>query len=132
MGSGGVLGTIFVWPKIDELPGDLEYRGELEGMESPLLTPGKDALGKKWFELYHQKMISSGEFWICIQRGLMGRKVVQLKKRPEDVLRVLHTTAPRLGSGQASRFALFQWKGQNKRNQCPVPHYRIGGKRLGQ
>jgi hypothetical protein len=44
MGSGGVLGTIFVWPKIDELPGDLEYRGEVEGMKSLLLTPDKDAL----------------------------------------------------------------------------------------
>jgi len=62
MGSGGVLGTIFVWPKIDKLPGDLEYRGELEGMKSLLLTPDKDALWKKWFDLYRQKMISSGEF----------------------------------------------------------------------
>jgi len=62
MGTGGVLGTIFVWPKIDKLPGDLEYRGELEGMKSLLLTPDKDALWKKWFSLYHQKMISSGEF----------------------------------------------------------------------
>ena len=62
MGPGGVMGTIFVWPKIDKLPGDLEYRGQLEGMKSLLLTPEKDALWKKWFALYRQKMISSGEF----------------------------------------------------------------------
>ncbi len=62
MGAGGVIGTIFVWPKIDKLPGDLEYRGELEGMKALLLTPDKDTLWKKWFVLYRQKMFSSGEF----------------------------------------------------------------------
>jgi len=62
MGTGGVIGTIFVWPKIDKLPGDLEYRGELEKMKALLLTPDKDAIWKKWFDLYRQKMISSGEF----------------------------------------------------------------------
>ena len=62
MGTGGVIGTIFAWPKIDKLPGDLEYRGEVEDMKALLLTPDKDALWKKWFDLYRQKMISSGEF----------------------------------------------------------------------
>jgi hypothetical protein len=31
-------------------------------MKALLLTPDKDALWKKWFGLYRQKMISSGEF----------------------------------------------------------------------
>ena len=62
LGTGGILGTIFVWPKIDKLPGDLEYRGELEVMERLLLTPEKAALWKKWFDLYRQKMLSMGEF----------------------------------------------------------------------
>jgi len=62
MGTGGVIGTIFAWPKIDKLPGDLEYRTEADDKKALLLTPEKDALWKKWFNLYHQKMISSGEF----------------------------------------------------------------------
>ena len=62
MGTGGVIGTIFVWPKIDKLPGDLEFRGDLENMKALLLTPDKDALWKKWFDLYRQKMISKGMF----------------------------------------------------------------------
>lgn len=62
MGTGGVIGTIFVWPKIDKLPGDLEFRDELKGMQARLLTPDKDVLWKKWFDLYRRKMISSGEF----------------------------------------------------------------------
>jgi alpha-galactosidase len=62
MGTGGVLGTIFIWPKIDKRPGDLEYRGELEVMKQLLLTQEKDSLWKKWFGLYRQKMLSSGEF----------------------------------------------------------------------
>jgi alpha-galactosidase len=62
MGTGGILGTIFIWPKIDKLPGDLEYRGELEVMKQLLLTPEKDSLWKKWFGFYRQKMLSSGEF----------------------------------------------------------------------
>jgi alpha-galactosidase len=62
MGTGGVIGTIFIWPKIDKLPGDLEYRGELEVLKALVLTPDKDALWKKWFDLYHQKMLSNGEF----------------------------------------------------------------------
>jgi len=95
MGSGGVLGTIFVWPKIDELPGDLEYRGELEGMKSLLLTPDKDALWKKWFELYYQKMISSGELLDLYTVGLMCRNVMQLKKTRRCITRSLHhRTAP--------------------------------------
>ncbi len=62
LGTGGILGTIFIWPKIDKLPADLEYRGELEGMERLLLTPEKATLWKKWFDLYWQKMLSTGEF----------------------------------------------------------------------
>jgi alpha-galactosidase len=62
MGTGGVIGTIFIWPKIDKLPGDLEYRGELEVLKALVLTPDKDALWKKWFDLYREKMISSGAF----------------------------------------------------------------------
>jgi hypothetical protein len=43
IGTGGIIDTIFVWPKIDKLPGDLEYRGELEVMKALLLTPDEDA-----------------------------------------------------------------------------------------
>ena len=62
MGPGAIFGTIFVWPKVDKLPGDLEYRGESKFLEQLVLTSQKAALWKKWFDLYHQKMLSNGEF----------------------------------------------------------------------
>lgn len=50
VGTGGVVGTKFVWPD----PGP--------HFETVLLTPEKDALWKKWIELYNSKMLSQGTF----------------------------------------------------------------------
>ena len=62
MGTGGIIGTRFSWPKLNQLPGDLEYKEELQWDEDFLLTPEKVAHWEKWFGLYHQKMLSDGEF----------------------------------------------------------------------
>jgi alpha-galactosidase len=62
MGPGGIISSNFIWPKVDKLPGDMEYRGELDAMKLLLLTPEKQPIWRKWFSLYREKMISSGEF----------------------------------------------------------------------
>ena len=46
-GIGAVLGTKFTWPK-DNPAQNRSY----------LLTPEKESIWKKWFDLYHQKMLS--------------------------------------------------------------------------
>jgi alpha-galactosidase len=50
VGTGGVVGTKFVWPD----PGP-KFR-------AVNLTPEKEAHWKKWIALYNQKMLSKGEF----------------------------------------------------------------------
>ncbi len=50
IGTGGVVGTKFVWPD----PGPK--------FKAVNLTPEKDAHWKKWIALYNQKMLSKGEF----------------------------------------------------------------------
>jgi alpha-galactosidase len=50
VGTGGVVGTKFVWPD----PGP-KYK-------AVNLTPEKDAIWKKWIGLYNQKMLSKGTF----------------------------------------------------------------------
>ena len=50
VGTGGVVGTKFVWPD----PGP-KYK-------AVSLTPEKDAHWKKWIALYNEKMLSKGEF----------------------------------------------------------------------
>ena len=50
MGTGGVVGTKFVWPD----PGS-KYK-------AVLLTEDKEAHWKKWIGLYNQKMLSKGVF----------------------------------------------------------------------
>ena len=50
MGAGGVVGTKFVWPD----PGP--------HFKTVLLTPEKEALWKKWMDLYNSKMLSRGTF----------------------------------------------------------------------
>lgn len=50
VGVGGVVGTKFVWPQKDAKYDDV------------VLTPDKDALWKKWLEIYRTKMLSRGEF----------------------------------------------------------------------
>ncbi len=62
MGTGGIIGSLFIWPSIDKQFGDLEFRGELEGMQHLLLTPEKEALWKRWYNLYREKMLADGEF----------------------------------------------------------------------
>jgi len=62
MGTGGIIGSLFIWPKIDKQFGDLEFRGELEGLQYLLLTPEKETLWKKWYSLYREKMLADGEF----------------------------------------------------------------------
>jgi len=46
-GIGAVLGTKFTWPADNPNQG-----------ESQLLTPEKEEIWKKWFDLYHEKMLS--------------------------------------------------------------------------
>lgn len=46
-GIGAVLGTKFTWPKDNP-----------NQSESFLLTPEKEGIWKKWFDLYHEKMLS--------------------------------------------------------------------------
>jgi alpha-galactosidase len=46
-GIGAVLGTKFTWPKENPTV-----------TEDNLLTPAKEQVWKKWFKLYHQKMLS--------------------------------------------------------------------------
>jgi len=50
LGTGGVLGTKFVWPD----PGPK--------FKPVLLTAEKEAHWKKWIALYNEKMLSKGEF----------------------------------------------------------------------
>ena len=50
LGTGGVLGTKFVWPD----PGPK--------FKPVALTTEKDALWKKWITLYNEKMLSRGDF----------------------------------------------------------------------
>jgi alpha-galactosidase len=50
IGTGGVVGTKFVWP--DQGP----------KFKTVNLTPEKDALWKKWIGIYNQKMLSKGTF----------------------------------------------------------------------
>jgi alpha-galactosidase len=55
MGVGAVLGTKFTWP------GD-NPAVAMRKRRSPLLTPEKEVIWKKWFSLYNQKMISRGNY----------------------------------------------------------------------
>ncbi|HVT93529.1 MAG TPA: alpha-galactosidase [Bryobacteraceae bacterium] len=50
VGTGGVVGTKFVWPQKDAKYDDV------------VLSPEKDALWKKWLAIYQAKMLSRGEF----------------------------------------------------------------------
>jgi alpha-galactosidase len=50
VGTGGVVGTKFVWPD----PGP--------HFKEVYLTPQKEAIWKKWTSIYNQKMLSSGKF----------------------------------------------------------------------
>lgn len=50
LGTGGVVGTKFVWPD----PGPK--------FKPVMLTSEKDAKWKKWIDIYNQKMLSKGEF----------------------------------------------------------------------
>ena len=50
IGTGGVVGTKFVWPD----PGPK--------FKAVNLTPAKEEVWKKWIGLYNQKMLSKGEF----------------------------------------------------------------------
>lgn len=50
VGTGGVVGTKFVWPD----PGP--------HFKTVMLTPEKEALWKKWTGLYNEKMLSKGTF----------------------------------------------------------------------
>ena len=51
LGTGGVLGTKFTWPNNNP-----KLKKEVA------LTPEKEALWKKWFSVYNERMLSSGEF----------------------------------------------------------------------
>jgi alpha-galactosidase len=53
LGTGGVLGTKFVWP--DPAP-------KFKTTMPVLLTAEKEAYWKKWIALYNEKMLSKGEF----------------------------------------------------------------------
>jgi alpha-galactosidase len=50
VGLGGVIGTKFVWPQTDA-----KYQREA-------LTPEKNLLWKKWTDIFHEKMLPSGDF----------------------------------------------------------------------
>lgn len=50
-GVGAVLGTKFTWPKDNP-----------NTKEDLLLTPEKEKIWKKWFSLYNQKMLSTGDY----------------------------------------------------------------------
>jgi alpha-galactosidase len=50
IGTGGVVGTKFVWPS----PGPK--------FQNVMLTPEKEPWWKKWIDIYNQKMLSKGEF----------------------------------------------------------------------
>ncbi len=50
-GIGAVLGTKFTWPKDNPT-----------ASESFLLTPEKEVIWKKWFDLYHEMMLSKEEY----------------------------------------------------------------------
>ncbi len=50
-GIGAVLGTKFTWPK-----------DNANESHSVLLTPEKEKIWKKWFSLYNEKMLSTGEY----------------------------------------------------------------------
>lgn len=51
LGIGAVLGTKFTWPN------DNPYV-----KQSYLLTPEKEVIWKKWFDLYHEKMLSKEDY----------------------------------------------------------------------
>lgn len=50
VGTGGVVGTKFIWPGRDAIFKDVN------------LTPEKDAYWKKWIDLYQSRMLSTGTF----------------------------------------------------------------------
>ena len=50
-GVGAVLGTKFTWPKDNP-----------NQRRSHLLTPEREEIWKKWFNLYHEKMLSRGKY----------------------------------------------------------------------
>jgi alpha-galactosidase len=50
-GIGAVLGTKFTWPK-----------DNADSREKLLLTPENEKIWKKWFSLYNEKMLSTGEY----------------------------------------------------------------------
>ncbi len=50
VGTGGVVGTKFVWPE------------NSPKFKTVALTPAKEAHWKKWLEIYNQKMLSKGTF----------------------------------------------------------------------
>jgi alpha-galactosidase len=52
VGAGGVIGTKFTWP---DLPPRPRYR-------DVLLTADKEAIWKKWIDIYNSKMLSRGNF----------------------------------------------------------------------
>jgi alpha-galactosidase len=53
IGIGGVVGSKFTWPRDNP---DVRERN------SPLLTPEKEALIKKWVSIYNEKMVSTGDY----------------------------------------------------------------------
>ena len=55
LGVGAVLGTKFTWPADNPTVAMKKRR-------SPLLTPEKEVIWEKWFDLYNRKMISKGDY----------------------------------------------------------------------
>jgi len=52
VGTGGVIGTKFIWPDNPPRP---HFR-------NVVLTPEKESIWKKWIGLYNSKMLSQGNF----------------------------------------------------------------------
>lgn len=139
MGSGGILGTLLIWPKIDKLPGDLEFEGEMEGMKQLLLTPEKASLWKKWFDLYHQKMLSQGEFLNLYTLGFDEPEGYAIRK-DSTLYYAFFAPAPRAwGLDKPPRLPKSQdnvWEGRLElRGLDPSKQYRVSdyenGKDLG-
>ena len=110
IGTGGVVGTKFVWPD----PGPK--------FKDVNLTAEKEEHWKKWIGLYNEKMLSKGEFLDLYVTGYDTPEAICHRERRQDVLRLLRRSAA-------------PWKGEVELRGLKPGKYRVSdygeGKDLG-
>ena len=111
VGTGGVVGTKFVWP----IRGLVPKAGPVD------LTPARDALWRKWLGLYHEQGLSSGTFLNLYTLGFDAPEGYAIVKD---------------GRMHYAFFALGPWKGEVELRGLEPGSYRVRdygeGRDLGQ